>query len=100
MLVSETRIVSHLSKSLFFSHLPSDSSKIRGFSNGRHYEFLLEAGKTLRDLYEKNNYYYMKSLNANNLNSILTSKEVYQVNRHTQRENYEQFIEDIFYDYK
>jgi hypothetical protein len=89
-----------LAKSLFFSHQKADSTRIRGFSGGRHYEFLLEAGKALRDLYDHGNYYYMRSLNAINLNHIVTSNVIFQENRHTQRENFERFIEDIFHDYE
>ncbi len=89
-----------LAKSLFFAPQAFDSSKIRGFSNGKHYEFLLSTGKTLRDLYEDRNFYLVKSLNAVNLNSIITSKVILQDNKHTQRGNYERFIEDIFIDYR
>lgn len=85
-----------LAKSLFFMHQPIDDKKIRGFSGGRHYGFLLETGKQLRDLYDNKNFFYMKSLNAERLNSIVISKEVYQGNSHSQRENYERFIQAIF----
>lgn len=85
-----------LAKSLFFSNQYSNVSKIKGFSNGEHYEMLLEIGSTLRDLYEKDKFYKMDSLNARSLNSILTSKEICKDNRHSQRENFEKFIEDIF----
>ena len=84
-----------LAKSLFFAN-SKDSSRIRGFSNGMHYESLLEIGETLRDLYEKDKFQKMDSLDASNLNSIVTSKEIYQDNKHTQRENFEKFIDDIF----
>lgn len=84
-----------LAKSLFFAN-GTDSSRIRGFSNGMHYKSLLEIGNTLRDLYEKGEFKKMDSLDANNLNSIVTSKEIYQDNTHTQRENFEKFIDDIF----
>lgn len=85
-----------LAKSLFFSKENEDKYKIRGFSNGMHYESLLEIGKRLRDLYEKDKFYQMDSLGALELNSILTSKEIYLNNGHTQRENFEKFIQDIF----
>lgn len=85
-----------LAKSLFFASEYTDNSRIRGFSNGIYYENLLEIGKTLRDLYEKDKFQKMNSLDAYKLNSIVTSKEIYQNNRHTQRENFEKFIEDIF----
>ena len=85
-----------LAKSLFFIPQHTDHSKLRGFSNGIHYEILLKTGKTLRHLYEQENFYKMDSLNATNLNSIVTSKEIYRNNRHTQRENFENLIEDIY----
>ena len=84
-----------LAKSLFFAN-GTDSSRIRGFSNGMYYESLLEIGNTIRDLYEKGEFQKMDSLVASNLNSIVTSKDIYQDNRHTQRENFEKFIDDIF----
>jgi len=89
-----------LAKSLFFARLSSDDPKIRGFTNGRHYEFLLNIGKLLRELYKKDNYIYMKSLRINELNKIVTSKKIYQYNKHTQRENYERYIDDIYIEYR
>lgn len=88
-----------LAKSLFFSRQASGNSKIRGFSNSRHYEFLLNTGKTLRDLYESNRFSYMNTLNAVKLNNIVSSTERLSDNYHSQRENFERFIEDIFNDY-
>lgn len=85
-----------LAKSLFFANEYTDSSRLRGFSNGMHYESLLQIGKTLRDLYEEDEFYKMDSLNARNLNRLVTSKKIYQDNNHTQRENFEKFIDDIF----
>lgn len=85
-----------LAKSLFFSNQYADTSIIRGFSNGRHYENLLKTGKALRDLYENNKFQQIDSLDGEELNRILTSKKIYQENNHTQRENFEKFIEDIF----
>jgi hypothetical protein len=88
-----------LAKSLFFSHQYPRSPKIRGFTNGKHYGFLLEIGEILKALYEKDDFYYMKSLDAERLNKILTSSQIYQGNEHAQRVNYERFIEDIFKEY-
>lgn len=85
-----------LAKSLFFYHPPYDGSKIRGFSNGTHYRFLFETGNALRDLYESNHYHYISFLDARYLNRIVTSKEIYQNNSHSQRENYERLIDDIY----
>ena len=85
-----------LSKSLYFSKKHPDSSKIRGFSNGIHYHDLLEIGIALRDMYEKKEFYTMNSLNAKTLNHIITSKKIFQYNNHTQRENFERFIETIY----
>jgi len=85
-----------LAKSLFFAHQHSDNSKIRGFTNGAHFEILLKIGKLLRTLYERNNFHEMNTLDAKTLNRIITSKEIYQNNQHTQRENFEKLIEDIY----
>lgn len=85
-----------LAKSLFFPHKSDREVGIRGFSNGVHYHSLLKIGKTLRVLYEEGKFERMNSLDAEELNRILTSKKIYQNNRHTQRENFEKFIEDIF----
>lgn len=85
-----------LAKSVFFSNQNVDESKIRGFSNGIHYESLLEIGETLRNFYDRGKFLRVDWLDANELNSILTSKKRYQNNRHTQRENFEKLIQDIF----
>lgn len=89
-----------LAKSLFFARRASTNGRIRGFSNGKHYDFLLNTGKLLRDLYLEKNFYYMRSLNSIAINRIITSKEIYRGNKYSQRENYERFISDIFRDYK
>ncbi len=88
-----------LAKSLFFSRKYEDSSTIRGFSNGMHQNVLLEIGKGLRYLYENGRFQKVDSLDAEMLNSVLTSNEVYQGNKYSQRENFERFIEDIFNEY-
>jgi hypothetical protein len=88
-----------LAKSLFFTHQYFNSPKIRGFTIGKHYDFLLETGKILSVLYKKGNYYRRKSLDAERLNSILISGEIYQGNNYSQRVNYERYIEDIFKGY-
>lgn len=88
-----------LAKSLFFGAL-EDESMIPGFSNTVHYDKLLEIGKTLRDLYEKDMYKLDTSLNSHKVNEVLALREVYEGNSHTQRENFERFIEDIFLDYR
>ncbi|MHB8127614.1 MAG: hypothetical protein ACYDEX_01260 [Mobilitalea sp.] len=85
-----------LSKSLYFSKKHPDSSKIHGFSNSIHYNNLLKIGIALRDMYEKNEFHTMNSLNAHTLNHIITSNKIFQNNTHTQRENFERFIESIF----
>lgn len=85
-----------LAKSLFFYHQPYGSSKISGFSYGMHYRFLFEAGNTLRDLYESQNYNFIRYLDARYLNRTVTSNKIYQNNSHSQRENYERLIDDIY----
>lgn len=85
-----------LAKSLFFSRKHENSSRLRGFSNGVYYESLLKIGETLRTLYENNEFQEMSSLDAYRLNYIVTSKEIYEGNNHSQRENFEKFVEGIF----
>lgn len=83
-----------LAKSIFFtSH--SLNHRIRGFSNGIHYETLFEIGCALRSMYEKGFYHKMNSLDAFRLNELLTSKNIYHGNSHTQQENFERFIKDL-----
>lgn len=88
-----------LSKSVFFG-VQDDKSMLPGFSNGVHYYKLLEIGETLRDLYESDDYSFDESLDSYSLNRVLALKEVYPGNNHTQRENFEKFIEDIFLEYR
>lgn len=85
-----------LAKSLFFSKKNTDPSKIRGFSNGTQYHHLLAIGKKLKHSYKYKKFHKLKSLDAKALNNFVTSKEIYQNNNHTQRENFERFIESIF----
>ncbi|MDD4844325.1 MAG: hypothetical protein PHU31_08330 [Anaerotignum sp.] len=85
-----------LAKSLFFYGDFFDNSMIMGFSNGSHYEKLLEIGRTLKDLYDKDEFCKINYLDAHLLNEIVTSKKLYRGNKHVQRENYERFIHDIF----
>lgn len=85
-----------LAKSLFFSSEYTDNVIIKGFSNGVYYKSLLNIGETLRDLYENKEFKEMKELDEEELNKIVTLKTIYEGNNHTQRENFEKFIEDIF----
>ena len=84
-----------LAKSLFFQDSYVPKSRIRGFSNGKHYEALLETGKILRYLYERDSYYEMYYLDPETLNIIVTSDEIYPGNIRSQRENFDRFIADI-----
>ncbi len=84
-----------LAKSLFFSG-SRDRTKIRGFSNGFHRESLLDIGKNLKDLYENNRYCYIKKMDAEFINSMVTLNCKLYNNMHTQRENYERFIQDVY----
>ncbi len=83
-------------KSFYFSKKYSDRSKIHGFSNSTHYHNLLKTGIACRDMYEKNEFYTMNSLDAKTLNHIITSNKIFQNNNHTQKENFERFIESIY----
>ncbi|CEN77885.1 hypothetical protein [Paraclostridium sordellii] len=94
-----TGIKGWLAKSLFFGK-QDEGGKMPGFSNTKHYESLYYIGKTLRNFYNTRNYKVMKNLNAMEMNKALSSKERYSGNTHTQRENFERFIEDIFLEFK
>lgn len=94
-----TAIKGWLAKSIFFGKQDEDW-KIPGFSNTKHYDSLYNIGKTLQRLYNEKNYKLMKSLNAMEINRVLALREKYYGNNHTQRENFEKFIEDIFWEYK
>lgn len=85
-----------LAKSLFFLKTSCDKDMIRGFSNGPHYNSLLSIGKQLRDLYQSGNYKKMYSLDSQELNKIVTEDKVYYGNGHTQRENFQRFVKDIY----
>jgi hypothetical protein len=89
-----------LAKSLFFPERYANSSMIKGFSGGRHYEELLETGMILRDLYENNKYRQTDKLDAVELNRTLMSGLIYPENTHSQRENYHKFIENVYGEYQ
>lgn len=85
-----------LAKSLFFSRRNKERIDFRGFSNGIHHESLLLIGKRLRNMFENGEFQEVDWLYAEELNNILTSENVYYMNRRTQRENFERLVEDIF----
>lgn len=85
-----------LVKSLFFYHHPDSPEQLRGFSNGRYYTSLLKIGKQLRAYYEAGAYYHLDVLDPYFLNHSLTTRTIYEGNHHTQKENFERFVEDIF----
>lgn len=85
-----------LAKSVFFSRKSDNRDRIRGFSNGQHHNSLLNIGKQLRDLYQSGNYKKMYSLDSETLNKIVTENKVYYGNKHTQRENFERFVKEIY----
>ena len=85
-----------LAKSLFFYKDDDLNEKIRGFSGGILHDSLLEIGKTLRDLYENKKFILDDKIEPEYLNNTLTDKVVYDGNKHTQRQNFEKFIEDIY----
>lgn len=84
-----------LVKSLFFNG-KKDGVDLRGFSNGVHRESLLAIGKSLSHLYQNNNYYFYKEMDANYVNSIVILNRKFYHNTHTQRVNYERFIHDVY----
>lgn len=85
-----------LAKSLFFYAKPDAPSQMRGFANGTYYTSLLEIGEALRNLYEFGEFNVLSSLNPVSLNSAVTSSKIYTGNSHTQKENYETYIKDLF----
>ena len=87
-----------LVKSLFFNG-NKDGAELRGFSNGIHRKSLFEIGKNLSYLYEKNMYYIIEEMDAEFINSIVTLNSKLNNNLHTQRENYECFIHDVYRGY-
>jgi len=84
-----------LAKSLFFSG-NKYGVELRGFSYGVHSESLFEIGKSLSCLYENNKYYLIEEMDAEFINSIVTLNSKLYNNIHTQRENYERFIYDVY----
>ena len=85
-----------LAKSLFFYANPHDVLKLRGFANGKYYDSLLKISKKLRYLYDIGEFHNLTSLTPTRLNRAVTSHKIYFGNKHTQKENYEKYIEDIF----
>ena len=85
-----------LAKSLFFFKNSNDPSKLKGFSSGNYYDSLLSIGMLLRNLYDNNHYFKINTLNSHTLNRLLYSKDIYDGNRYSQRENFENLIKDIF----
>ncbi len=94
-----TGIKGWLAKSVFFGKQEGDW-QISGFSNTKHCEALYYIGKTLDSFYNTKNYKVMKNLNTAEVNRVLSLTEKYHGNNHTQRENFERFIEDIFLEFK
>lgn len=88
-----------LAKSIFFGKQDKIWQK-PGFSNTKHNKSLYYIGKTLERLYNTKKYKVVKNLNAMEMNRVLALKEKYPGNNHTQRENFEKFIEDIFLEFK
>ena len=85
-----------LAKSLFFYAKPTTPTKLRGFANGIYYDSLLDIGETLRDLYEYGAFHNLTTLTPLYLNDTVTSTITYPGHTHTQKENYEFYIKDIF----
>lgn len=84
-----------LAKSLFFRG--SIEGQINGFSNGKYHEALLKIGETLRELYETGKFTNSSLLVPDYINRTLTSSEIYAGNTHTQQQNFERFIQDIYH---
>lgn len=84
-----------LAKSLFFNN-NREKDEIRGFSQGVYKEKLLYIGQRLSQLYETKNYNLITDMDSEYINSKVTLNKVLLDNLHTQRENYERFIYDIY----
>lgn len=85
-----------LAKSLYFYSNRPYLDKTIGFSNGRYYEDLFKIGQKLKELTQNNKFSNMPSLKPKTLNKILTSTDIYIGNKHSQKVNFEKFIQDIF----
>lgn len=85
-----------LAKSLFFYKEPTRRFDIGGFASQKYYKPLLRIGNTLRDLYETDNFHNVSRLTPAYFNDTLLSTTIYAGNTHTQQENYETLIHDIF----
>ncbi len=84
-----------LAKSLFFNN-SRDKGELRGFSQGAHKEKLYLFGQRLSQLYENNSYNIISDMDSEYINYSLTLNKILFNNLHTQRENYERFIYDIY----
>lgn len=83
-------------KSLYFARFHEETEKIKGFSKGVYYEDLLNLGEMLRDLYEAGEYTLTNELSPLVLNKIVIANNKYEGNNHTQQENYEKYISQIY----
>ena len=93
---SNNIMVGWLAKSVFFSNKVNQEYQQRGFSYGTHYNDLLEIGKGLSVLYNRNEYIYDNSLTSVMYNHLLYSREIFKGNKYNQEINFSNFIEDIF----
>ena len=84
-----------LVKSPFFSG-NRQGGKFDGFSYGVHQEKLFAIGKRLRHLYENGRYVTLEKMDAGYINTVLMSDRRLYHNMHTQRKNYEEFIQAIY----
>jgi hypothetical protein len=85
-----------LAKSIFFmDHY--NGNMIRGYSDSRHNKSLVWIGETLRELYENGQYINEVFLNPVQYNEILISNIIYDGNKYSQRDNFENLIEEIFF---
>lgn len=87
-----------LAKSLFFYGKNPDNKQINGFSYGKHHDALLKIGETLRDWYDTGKFTNSSLLTPDYINHTLTSKIVYPGNTHTQQQNFENLIQDIYHE--
>ena len=85
-----------LAKSLFFPPHPLPKPMINGYGEGPYYNDLIALGKTLKKLYESGKFISSPHLNPVVLNNLLLSDKIYDGNKHTQQENFESFIYEVY----
>lgn len=85
-----------LAKSLFFYPYTLEQTKNFGFSHSSFNTDLYAIGQTLRYLYLTGAFIHDPRLKPSFFNKRLTAESIYPNNTHTQKENFEVFISEIY----